>query len=72
MTCAPKSMMRCVRPASTCAGRKIVAETASSLDREREVLLVWDELEDAPRAPEAPAPVSLAEAPADAGVAEAN
>jgi rod shape-determining protein MreC len=51
---------------------EIVAETASSLDREREVLLVWDELEDAPRAPEAPAPVSLAEAPADAGVAEAN
>jgi cell shape-determining protein MreC len=33
---------------------EILAEPASSLDRDREVLLVWDDAVEAPQEPEAP------------------
>lgn len=41
---------------------EVIAEPASSLDRDREVLLVWNAPEEAPRAAEAAAETSLAEA----------
>lgn len=41
---------------------EIIAEPVSSLDRDREVLLLWNEAEEAPRAAEAAAEASVAEA----------
>ena len=40
---------------------EIIAEPASSLDRDREVLLVWSSDEDAPRALEAEPDASVAD-----------
>jgi rod shape-determining protein MreC len=55
-----------VKPRPDQAFAEIIAEPASSLDRDREVLLVWTELEEAPDA------LEPAAAAAAASVAEAN